>query len=66
MWLLIMADCVLGFVHWYSKNVLTMCPNMLFQCIQDILQSFRCSLNVTQTNQLFLKCSHWAHCRNIF
>ena len=43
-----------------------MCPNILFQCIQDILQSFRCSLNVTQTNQLFLKCSYWAPCRNIF
>ena len=66
MGLLITADNVLRFVHQYSKNILTMCPNMLFQSIQDILQSFRCSLNVTQTNQLFSKCSHWAHCRNIF
>ena len=66
MGLLITADNVLRFVHQYSKNVLTMCPKMLFQCIQDILQSFKCSLNVTHTNQLFLKCSHWAHCRNIF
>ena len=66
MGLLITADNVLRFVHQYSKNVLTMCPKMLFQCIQDILQLFKCSLNVTQTNQLFLKRSHWAHCRNIF
>ena len=61
-----MADNVLRFFHQYSKNGLTMYPKMLFQCIQDILQSFRYSLNVTQTNQLFLKYSHWAHCETIF